>query len=219
MSCSVYDRYLYDRDVTRKRGGAIIGVDEAGRGPLAGPVVAAAVVLEPGAPIDGIDDSKKLSLKKRNALYTEITSSARDYAIASAEPEEIDRMNILQASLLAMSRAIAELHIPWTLALIDGNHEIPSIDRARQLPVVKGDSLSASIGAASILAKVRRDRIMEKYHSRYPVYEFAAHKGYATKRHRNLIRKHGVCPIHRKSFCISLLSEIVLPLEIKETHL
>ena len=176
----------------------VCGVDEAGRGPLSGPVVAAACILPLGCVIEGLDDSKKLTPKKREALFEVITQKAIAFSIASSSVEEIDRMNILNATLLAMRRAIGGLSVPADFALIDGN-----IDRDFPLPakaVVKGDSLSTSIAAASILAKVTRDRLCLEDDKAYPQYEFAKHKGYGTARHMALIREFGPCPLHRKSF-------------------
>ena len=176
----------------------LCGVDEAGRGPLAGPVCAAAVMLPPGLEIPGLNDSKKLSENKREALYDTIIAQALSYGIAFATVEEIEEHNILGATFLAMNRAIAQLSPQPALALIDGNRT-----KAFGLPVrtiVKGDSLSASIAAASILAKVTRDRLMEEYDAQYPQYGFAVHKGYGTKRHYEALREFGPSPIHRKTF-------------------
>ena len=178
--------------------GTICGVDEAGRGPLAGPVCAAAVILPPELVIPGLNDSKKLTDKKRRELYDVITAEAASYGIAFASEKEIDEINILQATFLAMARAMEKLTPQPELALIDGN-------RAKDfgLPVrtiVKGDSLSASIAAASILAKVTRDRLMEQYDEAYPQYGFAIHKGYGTKRHYEALREFGPSPIHRMTF-------------------
>lgn len=176
----------------------VCGVDEAGRGPLAGPVCAAAVILPPELEIPGLNDSKKLTDKKRRELYDVITAQAVTYGIAFASEQEIDEINILQATFLAMERAMQKLSPQPELALIDGN-------RAKDfgLPVrtiVKGDSLSASIAAASILAKVTRDRLMEGYDAQYPQYGFAVHKGYGTKRHYEALREFGPSPIHRRTF-------------------
>ena len=176
----------------------VCGVDEAGRGPLAGPVCAAAVILPRGLDIPGLNDSKKLTAKRREALYDIITEQALAYGIAFASEQEIDEINILQATFLAMERAMAQLAPPPELALIDGNRS-----KDFGLPVrtiVKGDSLSASIAAASILAKVTRDRLMEQYDEQYPQYGFAVHKGYGTKRHYAALREYGPCPIHRQTF-------------------
>jgi ribonuclease HII len=176
----------------------LCGVDEAGRGPLAGPVCAAAVILPKELVIPGLNDSKKLSDKRRRELYDIITQQAVSYGIAFATAEEIDEINILQATFLAMERAMAQLDPKPELALIDGN-------RAKDfgLPVqtiVKGDSLSASIAAASILAKVTRDRYMEELAEQYPQYGFEVHKGYPTKRHYAAIAEFGPCPAHRRTF-------------------
>lgn len=176
----------------------VCGVDEAGRGPLAGPVCAAAVILPRGLDIPGLNDSKKLTAKRREALYDIITEQSLAYGIAFASEQEIDEINILQATFLAMERAMAQLAPPPELALIDGNRS-----KDFGLPVrtiVKGDSLSASIAAASILAKVTRDRLMEQYDEQYPQYGFAVHKGYGTKRHYAALREYGPCPIHRQTF-------------------
>lgn len=176
----------------------IAGVDEAGRGPLAGPVVSAAVVLPENFDIPGINDSKKLSEKKRAALFPVIQSQAIAFGIGIADHGEIDRINILQASLLSMKRAVDDLGLIPDYLLIDGKFTIDSnID---QRPVIKGDTLSLSIAAASILAKVTRDRIMTELDLQYPEYEFKRHKGYPTKAHKQAILTHGPCPIHRKSF-------------------
>lgn len=176
----------------------LCGVDEAGRGPLAGPVCAAAVILPRGLEIPGLNDSKKLSEKKREALYDVIISSAVAYGIAFAEVEEIERLNILRATFLAMNRAIAQLSAKPALALIDGNRnsgiEMPS------RCIVKGDSRCADIAAASILAKVTRDRYMIKMAEVYPQYGFERHKGYGTRQHYAALREHGASPIHRMSF-------------------
>lgn len=178
--------------------GVVCGVDEAGRGPLAGPVCAAAVILPRGLVIEGLNDSKKLTEKRRESLYGEITSSAEAYGIAFASVEEIEELNILGATYLAMNRAIAALGRDIDLALIDGNRnagiEYPS------RTVVKGDSLCASIAAASVLAKVTRDRYMTELDERYPGYGFAKHKGYGTKAHYAAIRELGASPVHRPSF-------------------
>ena len=192
------DLWLYEREAFGAGVKLVCGVDEAGRGPLAGPVCAAAVMLPPGLEIPGLNDSKKLTDKKRRELYDIITARAVSYGIAFASEREIDEINILQATFLAMERAMQALSPQPELALIDGN-------RAKDfgLPVrtiVKGDSLSASIAAASILAKVTRDRLMEEYDAQYPQYGFAVHKGYGTKRHYAALREFGPSPIHRKTF-------------------
>lgn len=177
---------------------AICGVDEAGRGPLAGPVCAAAVILPFGCEISGLDDSKKLSEKKREALYDVICREAVAYAIALVDHEKIDCMNILEATLLAMKQAVEGLSFPADCALIDGNRS-----KGLQIPfqcVVGGDAISPSIAAASVLAKVTRDRQMYEYAKQYPAYDFGRHKGYGTAAHTAAIVKHGACPIHRRSF-------------------
>ena len=186
-------------DELKLRGiGAICGVDEAGRGPLAGPVCAAAVILPEHLQIPGLNDSKKLSDKKRRDLFPIIKEQAIAYGIAFASVEEIDEINILQATFLAMERAVEQLNGQADFALIDGNRE-PKLD-IESMAVVKGDSRSASIAAASILAKVTRDDYMEELASRYPQYGFEVHKGYGTKRHYQAIEQFGMCPAHRRSF-------------------
>ena len=176
----------------------VCGVDEAGRGPLAGPVCAAAVILPPNADIPGLNDSKKLSDKRRRELYPVIMEKAVAYGIGFADHKEIDEINILQATFLAMQRALAQLSVKPELALIDGNRE-----KDFGIPVktvIHGDSLSASIAAASILAKVTRDDLMLKMAEEYPQYGFEIHKGYGTKAHYQALAEHGPCPIHRMSF-------------------
>ncbi|WP_268738959.1 MULTISPECIES: ribonuclease HII [unclassified Avibacterium] len=176
----------------------IAGVDEVGRGPLVGAVVTAAVILDPNNPIEGLTDSKKLSHKKRLALAEEIKQKAKAWALGRAEPEEIDELNILHATMLAMQRAVNQLNITPHFVLVDGNR-IPSLPMPAQA-VVKGDSLVAEISAASILAKVARDLEMEELDKRYPQYAFAQHKGYPTKLHLEKLAEHGVLPEHRRSF-------------------
>ena len=188
-----YEQKRYDEGYK-----AICGVDEAGRGPLCGPVVAAAVILPLGLEIEGLNDSKKLSEKKREALFDVICEKALAYAIAEASPAEIDEINILNASMLAMRRAVEALEIPADFALIDGN-----CSRGFNIPtetVVKGDAKSYSIAAASILAKVTRDRGCMELDREYPEYGIAKHKGYPTKDHMDAVREHGPAPIYRKSF-------------------
>ncbi len=190
----------YDFEISLKNEGyfAVCGVDEAGRGPLAGPVVAAACILPIGCEIDGLNDSKKLSEKKRDLLFDEIKEKAIAYSIASASNEEIDKFNILNATMLAMARAIEGLPKKADYAIVDGNcvrnFPIPAT------PIVKGDAKSPSIAAASILAKVTRDRYCMEMDEMYPEYNFKKHKGYPTKEHRDLVIKHGPCPLHRKTF-------------------
>ena len=176
----------------------IAGVDEVGRGPLAGPVVAAAVILDPARPIEGLRDSKKLSSKKRDELDMIIRAQASSYALGRAEVEEIDRLNILQASLLAMQRAIDALHIQPDHALVDGNHA-PSL-KCRVTTIIKGDDTEDAIAAASIIAKVERDREMLMLHETYPEYGFDRHKGYPTKFHIEALREYGITDHHRRSF-------------------
>ncbi|MBD3422296.1 MAG: ribonuclease HII [Chitinivibrionales bacterium] len=189
----------------------IVGLDEAGRGPLAGPVVAAAVQLDPDLPlVDGLNDSKKISAAHRERLFDEIQQKATAVTVAEASIEEIDRINILQASLRAMFRALQELTCEWNMALVDGNQYIREISGKQQMTVIGGDGLSASIAAASIVAKVTRDRTMKNYHKQFPQWEFDRHKGYPTKRHKELILAHGLCPIHRKSFCERLVLQMSL---------
>jgi ribonuclease HII len=179
----------------------LCGVDEVGRGPLAGNVVAACVILDFRAkPIRGLDDSKKLPPSVRETLFVEIRERAVAYGVGECSPEEIDKHNILRASLLAMRRALEAMGLPPGLLLVDGNQRIPDV-RWPQRTLVKGDGRSASIAAASIVAKVIRDRQMQDMHVLYPDYGFDCHKGYATLVHRQAIEKHGLTPIHRKSFC------------------
>ena len=176
----------------------VCGCDEAGRGPLCGPVVAAAVILSPDTEIDGLNDSKKLTEKKRERLFDVIKEKAVAYAIAEASPEEIDEINILNASMLAMRRAVDALAVKADFALIDGN-----CSRGFSIPtetVVKGDAISSSIAAASILAKVTRDRQCIEHDEKYPEYGIAKHKGYPTKDHMDAVKKYGPSPIHRKTF-------------------
>ena len=184
----------------------ICGVDEAGRGPLAGPVCAAAVILPQDIQIEGLNDSKKLSEKKREALYDIIKEKAVAYSIAFGTLQEIEELNILEATYLAMNRAIEGLPVKADFALIDGNR-VPKGIPVECETIVKGDAKSASIAAASILAKVTRDRLLEEYDREYPEYNFKKHKGYGTKEHTDLILKYGPSPIHRMSFLKKLLGE------------
>ena len=180
------------------RSGLIAGVDEAGRGPLAGPVVAAAVILHPERPIDGLADSKKLSPQRREALSDSIKQQALGWALGRAEQQEIDRLNILQASLLAMQRAVAGLNPAPDHALVDGNR-CPVLNCTADA-IIKGDAKYPAISAASILAKVERDQEMLRWHQVYPEYRFDQHKGYPTRQHRDLLQRYGPCPLHRRSF-------------------
>jgi ribonuclease HII len=178
--------------------GLCAGVDEAGRGPLAGPVVAAAVILDELNPIKGLADSKVLTALRREKLYDEIRAKALCFSIAQASVEEIDRLNILQATMLAMKRAVEGLRLRPAKVLVDGNR-LPVLSMLAEA-IVKGDSLIPAISAASILAKVHRDHWCAQFHLEYPQYGFAAHKGYGTAIHLAALREHGVCPEHRKSF-------------------
>lgn len=188
----------FEKEALAKGYKAVSGVDEAGRGPLAGPVCAAAVILPEGVVIDGVNDSKKLSEKKRESLFDVIREQTLAYSIAYATVDEIEEINILNATMLAMRRAIDGLEIKADYAMIDGN-KIPPIDIDAEC-IVKGDAKSMSIACASILAKVSRDRLLYKYAEEYPMYGFDKHKGYGTTAHREAILKYGPCPYHRKSF-------------------
>ena len=188
----------FEKEALAKGYKSVCGVDEAGRGPLAGPVCAAAVILPEGVIIDGVNDSKKLSEKKRESLFDVIREQALSYSIAYATVDEIEEINILNATMLAMRRAIDGLDIKADYAMIDGN-KIPPIDIDAEC-IVKRDAKSISIACASILAKVSRDRLLYKYAEEYPMYGFDKHKGYGTKVHREAILKYGPCPYHRKSF-------------------
>ncbi|MDE6869087.1 MAG: ribonuclease HII [Clostridia bacterium] len=192
------DKLQYEKELSAQGCKYICGVDEVGRGPLAGPVVCAAVIMPLDNIIDGVDDSKKLSPKKREALSKEILNRAVSYNICRIEPEQIDEMNILEATKLCMKRAVEGLEIKPDFVLTDGNMtldiEIP------QKSIVKGDALSYSIGAASIAAKVFRDNLMDEYDTVYPEYGFKNHKGYGTAVHIRAIMEHGLTPIHRRSF-------------------
>lgn len=195
--------YTIEKEIAANGFTAICGVDEAGRGPLAGPVCAAAVILKPDTEINGLNDSKKLSEKKREELYSVITEKAVAYSIAFASVEEIEELNILGATFLAMRRAVEGLCPNADFAIIDGNRE-PKLD-VPAMTVIKGDSKSMSVAAASILAKVTRDRLLLEYDKKYPEYGFAAHKGYGTKAHYEAIAAHGITEIHRKSFLKNVL--------------
>lgn len=190
--------WLFERKAIDKGFSRVAGIDEAGRGPLAGPVVSAAVILPDYHPISGIADSKKLTPKKRAYLYEKIYDTALSVGIGIVDPLEIDRINILQAALLSMSMATQNLSPQPDFLLIDGTFMISST--LSQKPIPKGDARSVSIAAASIVAKVTRDRLMERYHQDYPQFGFSKHKGYPTKAHKEAIRKFGCCPIHRRSF-------------------
>lgn len=196
----------YEYENAAKSGGfkLVCGVDEAGRGPLAGPVCAAAVILPEDAVIEGLNDSKKLSEKKREALYDVIKGKAIAFCVAYGTLEEIETLNILQATFLAMNRAIDGLAVKPDFALIDGNR-VPKDIKIPCETVVKGDGKSMSVAAASVLAKVTRDRLMLEYDKKYPEYDFKKHKGYGTKEHTELIKKYGPCEIHRMSFLKNIL--------------
>lgn len=192
------DLWLFENKAFQKGFSRIAGIDEAGRGPLAGPVVSAAVIIPISLQIPGIADSKKLTPKKRNYLYEKIYDLAVSVGIGIVDPFEIDRINILQAALLSMVMAVENLAPQPDCLLIDGIFLISSALPQEAIP--KGDALSASIAAASIVAKVTRDRLMERYHQDYPQFGFSKHKGYPTKAHKEAIRKFGCCLIHRRSF-------------------
>ena len=200
------DLWTLEREQWNKGYRLLCGVDEAGAGPLAGPVYAAAVILPRELEIPGLNDSKKLTEKKREALYGLITAQAEAWSVAFAAAEEIDEIDILNARILAMQRAIDGLSVKPDLCLIDGNRDHGSrvSIEAPHMTLVGGDGKSASIAAASILAKVSRDRYMEDMARQYPQYEFERHKGYPTKRHYALLREHGPCPIHRRTFLSKL---------------
>ncbi len=196
--------YEFEKAAVNSGFSCICGVDEAGRGPLAGPVCAAAVILPEGAVIEGLDDSKKLTEKKREKLYDIIKETAVAYSVAYGTLEEIESVNILEATYLAMNRAIEGLSVKPDFALIDGNR----VPRGIKIPcetIVKGDSKSMSVAAASVLAKVTRDRLMLEYDKKYPEYNFKKHKGYGTKEHTELIKQYGPCEIHRPSFLKNIL--------------
>ena len=197
------DWLFYENEAKSKGYNVICGVDEAGRGPLAGPVFAAAVILPDGHIIEGVNDSKKLSEKKREMLFDKIIEECVCYSIGTASEKEIDEINILQATYLAMKRAVEGLEIKPDYVLIDGNR-MPPLDIPAET-IVEGDGKSASIAAASIIAKVSRDRYMLKLAEKYPQYEFEKHKGYGTKLHYEKIAEHGISDIHRKSFLKKVL--------------
>ena len=196
------DWYAYEKRAGEQGFSAVCGIDEAGRGPLAGPVCAAAVILPPDCDIPGLNDSKKLSEKKREALFPVIQEKALAFGIGWATAEEIDRVNILQATFLAMARAVEALPTPADYALVDGNRMPPLAIPGEA--IVKGDATSASIAAASILAKVSRDRLLRRLDEEHPEYGFAKHKGYGTKAHYEAIRKYGLLPEHRRGFLKNL---------------
>ena len=190
--------YSFECELARAGSSPVAGVDEAGRGPLAGPVVAAAVVLDPGNPITGLDDSKKLSPRQREVLLPEILAKSRAVALAAAGPREIEKINILQASLRAMAKAVEGLELAPARVLVDGNRKIPTL--LPQIPMVKGDSRCACIAAASVVAKVYRDRVMARMDGHFPGYGFGKHKGYPTRAHLDALERFGPCRIHRRTF-------------------
>lgn len=196
--------YTYEAAALERGYTCICGVDEAGRGPLAGPVCAAAVILPAGLVLEGLDDSKKLTEKKREKLYDLITENAVAYSVAYGTLEEIESVNILEATFLAMNRAISGLSVNPDFALIDGNRAPHGLAIPCET-VVKGDSKSMSVAAASVLAKVTRDRLMLEYDEKYPLYDFKKHKGYGTREHTELIKAYGPCEIHRLSFLKKIL--------------
>ncbi|WP_372519882.1 ribonuclease HII [Candidatus Ruminimicrobiellum ovillum] len=196
MKISLFE---FDKDFYNKGLQFVSGVDEAGRGPLAGPVVAAAVILHKDIFIDGVNDSKKLTEKKRKVLFEEIKQKAFSYGIGIVDAKTIDEINILQATFLAMRKALEQLSVKPDLVLVDGNHTIPNLQNKQQA-IVSGDAKSACIACASILAKVTRDNMMYEYAKQYPQYNFEKHKGYGTKAHIEAIEKYGPCPIHRMTF-------------------
>jgi ribonuclease HII len=201
-SLFLYDEYL------RTKHPIVAGLDEAGRGPLAGPVVAAAVVLPAGLVIEGLRDSKEVSKDERQRLFWKIVCNAVDIGVGIIEADIIDKINILKSTILAMERAVKDLSIKPSILLID-TVNLPSSEII-QRSIIKGESISASIAAASIVAKVVRDDIMTDYHEKYPLYNFKKHKGYSTKEHIESLRLYGPCPIHRKSF--KKVMELQLPL-------
>lgn len=196
------DGYLHQRQAEERGFRAVCGIDEAGRGPLAGPVFAAAVILPDGCMIDGLDDSKKLSETKREALFDVIKEKSLSYGIGWAGEREIDEYNILQATFMAMRRAVEAMPVQPDYALVDGNRMPPLAIPGET--VVKGDGKCACIAAASILAKVSRDRLLREWDEQYPGYGFTQHKGYGTKAHYEAIKKYGVLPVHRLSFLKNL---------------
>lgn len=200
------DIYRHDEDLRNNGFQRIAGIDEAGRGPLAGPVVAAAVVLKGNTRIKGLRDSKKVPEKERESLFIEIQDTALDIGIGIVNHEDIDKINILRASKLAMKLAVGNLSELPDFLVIDAV-TLPSVP-IKQTSPIKGESVSASVAAASIIAKVTRDRIMYEYHNQYPQYNFNKHKGYSTKEHMELIQLYGPCPIHRKSFCKVMTLEL-----------
>ncbi|MGN0467464.1 MAG: ribonuclease HII [Acutalibacteraceae bacterium] len=197
--------YEYEKHALSEGFKTVCGIDEAGRGPLCGPVCAAAVILPPDCEIEGINDSKKLSEKKREALYDVIISKAIAYSVSMTDAKTIDEINILQATFLAMRNAVSSLKVKPDIALIDGNGK-PGLE-IKERTIIKGDAKCISIAAASILAKVTRDRYMLELDKKYPQYKFAQHKGYGTKLHYQMIEEYGICDEHRKTFLKKILGE------------
>ena len=195
--------YSFETECNSQGYQLVCGVDEAGRGPLAGPVCAAAVILDPKQVIDGLNDSKKLSEKKREELFTHIVEKALAFHICMADSKTIDDINILQATMQAMKQAVEGLEIKPDFVLIDGN-KCPDLGEIPSMAIIGGDGKSASIGAASILAKVTRDRYMKELGQKYPQFGFEAHKGYGTKAHYHAIAQFGICPEHRITFLKSI---------------
>lgn len=199
-----FERTLWEQGLT-----LVAGVDEAGRGPLAGPVVAAAVIFPPNFLLEGVDDSKRIKAEKREQLYPQIIANCLTYGVGIVEVEEIDRINIYQAAMLAMRQALGQLSPTPQHVLVDGRPN-RRLDWP-QTAIIKGDSLSFTIGAASIIAKVTRDRIMRDYHRAFPLYRFDQHKGYATRLHLAALQKFGPCAIHRRSFHPKALAGLPVP--------
>lgn len=194
------DMYYYENLCMENGFNLICGVDEAGRGPLAGPVCAAAVILDKNHTIEGLKDSKKLTAKKRSELFEDIKKYSLAYTVTFIDNEQIDKINILNATLKAMRESVYNLKIEPDMVLIDGNSDPIIEGDAKSMCIIKGDQLSASIAAASIVAKVSRDNLMAEYDKEYPDYQLSKHKGYGTKLHFEMLEKHGISPIHRKSF-------------------
>lgn len=197
--------YEYENEALSEGFKTVCGIDEAGRGPLCGPVCAAAVILPIGCEIEGINDSKKLSEKKREALFDVITEKAVAYSVSMVDAKTIDEINILQATFKAMKNAVNNLSVKPDIALVDGNRK-PGLD-IEERTIVKGDAKSISVAAASILAKVSRDRYMREVDKKYPEYQFAKHKGYGTKLHYEMIAQYGICEEHRKTFLKKILGD------------
>ncbi len=193
-----FELWVHEMQARNNGYARIAGIDEAGRGPIAGPVVSAAVILSPSFSVEGVTDSKQLTPKRRNLLYDKIYEHAVSIGIGIVDPPEIIRLNILYASILSMKMSVQNLMPQPDFLLIDGIFQIPYALPQKAIP--KGDCLSISIAAASIVAKVTRDRLMERYHSEYPEYGFLKHKGYPTKEHKEAVRRFGCCPIHRRNF-------------------